>query len=41
MRELLARSPELDAVFCASDVMAAGAMQVLRAAAGGCRRTSR
>ncbi|WP_371501873.1 LacI family transcriptional regulator [Kitasatospora sp. NBC_00374] len=32
MRELLARSPELDAVFCASDVMAAGAMQVLRAA---------
>ncbi|MFB7948586.1 LacI family DNA-binding transcriptional regulator [Kitasatospora phosalacinea] len=32
MRELLARKPELDGVFCASDVMAAGAMQVLRAA---------
>ncbi|MEU5384445.1 LacI family DNA-binding transcriptional regulator [Kitasatospora cineracea] len=32
MRELLARRPELDGVFCASDVMAAGAMQVLRAA---------
>src|SRR6478609_3934063 len=30
MRELLARKPELDGVFCASDVMAAGAMQVLR-----------
>ncbi|RAJ43225.1 LacI family transcriptional regulator [Kitasatospora sp. SolWspMP-SS2h] len=32
MRELLDRKPELDGVFCASDVMAAGAMQVLRAA---------
>ncbi|GAA1984968.1 LacI family DNA-binding transcriptional regulator [Kitasatospora viridis] len=32
MTELLARAPELDAVFCASDVMAAGALQVLRAA---------
>ncbi|MFJ4675185.1 MULTISPECIES: LacI family DNA-binding transcriptional regulator [Kitasatospora] len=32
MRELLDRRPELDGVFCASDVMAAGAMQVLRAA---------
>ncbi len=32
MRELLERSPGLDAVFCASDLMAAGAMQVLRAA---------
>ncbi|MFD7644087.1 LacI family DNA-binding transcriptional regulator [Kitasatospora sp. NPDC059795] len=32
MRELLERRPELDGVFCASDVMAAGAMQVLRAA---------
>ncbi len=32
MRALLERRPELDAVFCASDVMAAGALQVLRAA---------
>lgn len=32
MRELLARSPELDAVFAASDVMAAGARGVLREA---------
>ncbi|MFJ1755343.1 LacI family DNA-binding transcriptional regulator [Kitasatospora sp. NPDC088134] len=32
MRELLDRRPDLDSVFCASDVMAAGAMQVLRAA---------
>ncbi|MER5866811.1 LacI family DNA-binding transcriptional regulator [Kitasatospora sp. NPDC002040] len=32
MRELLERRPAVDAVFCASDVMAAGAMQVLRAA---------
>ncbi|WP_405017498.1 LacI family transcriptional regulator [Kitasatospora sp. NBC_00070] len=32
MRELLERRPGLDAVFCASDVMAAGALQVLRAA---------
>jgi len=32
MRELLERRPGLDGVFCASDVMAAGAMQVLRAA---------
>ncbi|PYC67414.1 LacI family transcriptional regulator [Streptomyces tateyamensis] len=32
MRELLARVPELDAVFCASDVLAAGALQELRAA---------
>lgn len=30
MRELLARRPDLDAVFAASDVMAAGAVQVLR-----------
>ncbi|RYJ22332.1 LacI-family transcriptional regulatory protein [Streptomyces sp. L-9-10] len=32
MRELLARRPALDAVFAASDVMAAGARQTLRAA---------
>ncbi|MFF8955859.1 LacI family DNA-binding transcriptional regulator [Streptomyces sp. NPDC014894] len=32
MRELLARRPGLDAVFAASDVMAAGARQVLREA---------
>ncbi|MGF1431752.1 LacI family DNA-binding transcriptional regulator [Kitasatospora sp. LaBMicrA B282] len=32
MRELLDRVPDLDAVFCASDVLAAGALQVLRAA---------
>ncbi|UQA34119.1 LacI family DNA-binding transcriptional regulator [Streptomyces cavourensis] len=32
MRELLARRPDLDAVFAASDVMAAGARQVLREA---------
>ncbi|MET7869135.1 LacI family DNA-binding transcriptional regulator [Streptomyces cyaneofuscatus] len=32
MRELLARRPHLDAVFAASDVMAAGARQVLREA---------
>ncbi|WP_441246877.1 LacI family DNA-binding transcriptional regulator [Kitasatospora sp. McL0602] len=32
MRALLDRVPDLDAVFCASDVMAAGALQVLRAA---------
>ncbi|MDH6142194.1 MULTISPECIES: LacI family DNA-binding transcriptional regulator [Kitasatospora] len=32
MTELLERQPELDAVFCGSDVMAAGALQVLRAA---------
>ncbi|MBT2387872.1 LacI family DNA-binding transcriptional regulator [Streptomyces maoxianensis] len=32
MRELLGRCPELDAVFAASDVMAAGARQVLREA---------
>jgi DNA-binding LacI/PurR family transcriptional regulator len=32
MRELLARRPDLDAVFAASDVMAAGALQVLREA---------
>ncbi|MFD9498889.1 LacI family DNA-binding transcriptional regulator [Streptomyces sp. NPDC060035] len=30
MRELLARRPDVDAVFAASDVMAAGARQVLR-----------
>ncbi len=30
MRELLLRRPDLDAVFVASDLMAAGAMQVLR-----------
>ncbi|SER68052.1 LacI family DNA-binding transcriptional regulator [Streptomyces qinglanensis] len=32
MRELLARDPEVDAVFCASDVMAAGARLALREA---------
>ncbi|WP_035795199.1 LacI family DNA-binding transcriptional regulator [Kitasatospora mediocidica] len=32
MRALLERVPEVDAVFCASDVMAAGALQSLRAA---------
>ncbi|MFD9849727.1 LacI family DNA-binding transcriptional regulator, partial [Streptomyces parvus] len=32
MRDLLARRPDLDAVFVASDVMAAGARQVLREA---------
>ncbi|ROQ71597.1 LacI family transcriptional regulator [Streptomyces sp. CEV 2-1] len=32
MRELLARRPDLDAVFAASDLMAAGARQVLREA---------
>ncbi|MCX4744181.1 LacI family transcriptional regulator [Kitasatospora sp. NBC_01287] len=32
MRELLDRAPDLDAVFCASDVLAAGALQTLRAA---------
>ncbi|GFM97307.1 LacI family transcriptional regulator [Streptomyces fulvorobeus] len=32
MRELLARCPDVDAVFIASDVMAAGARQVLREA---------
>ncbi|MCX4751685.1 LacI family transcriptional regulator [Kitasatospora sp. NBC_01287] len=32
MRELLARVPDLDAVFCASDVLAAGALRALRAA---------
>ncbi|MEV6422710.1 LacI family DNA-binding transcriptional regulator [Streptomyces sp. NPDC051662] len=32
MRDLLARRPDLDAVFAASDVMAAGARQTLRAA---------
>ncbi|MDK1473707.1 LacI family DNA-binding transcriptional regulator [Streptomyces sp. 549] len=32
MRELLARRPEVDAVFCASDVMASGARMALRAA---------
>jgi DNA-binding LacI/PurR family transcriptional regulator len=30
MRELLSRRPDLDAVFVASDLMAAGAIQVLR-----------
>ena len=30
MRELLARRPDVDAVFAASDVMAAGARHVLR-----------
>lgn len=30
MRELLERRPDVDAVFAASDVMAAGARQVLR-----------
>jgi DNA-binding LacI/PurR family transcriptional regulator len=32
MRELLAKDPELDAVFAASDPMAAGALRALRAA---------
>ncbi|WP_329560366.1 LacI family DNA-binding transcriptional regulator [Kitasatospora sp. NBC_01266] len=32
MAELLSRVPELDGVFCASDVLAAGALQELRAA---------
>lgn len=32
MRELLARRPDVDAVFAASDVMASGALQVLREA---------
>ncbi|KNE79423.1 MULTISPECIES: LacI family DNA-binding transcriptional regulator [Streptomyces] len=32
MRRLLERRPDLDAVFCASDVMASGARQVLREA---------
>lgn len=32
MRELLARRPDIDAVFVASDLMASGAMEVLRAA---------
>ncbi|OEU97654.1 MULTISPECIES: LacI family DNA-binding transcriptional regulator [Streptomyces] len=32
MRQLLRRAPGLDAVFCASDVMAAGARRALRAA---------
>lgn len=32
MTELLARHPDLDAVFAASDVMAAGALHALRAA---------
>lgn len=31
MHDLLTRSPELDAVFAASDLMAAGALSVLRA----------
>jgi DNA-binding LacI/PurR family transcriptional regulator len=30
MRALLDRAPDLDAVFCANDLMAIGAMQVLR-----------
>jgi DNA-binding LacI/PurR family transcriptional regulator len=32
MRELLARRPDIDAVFAASDLMAAGALQALREA---------
>jgi DNA-binding LacI/PurR family transcriptional regulator len=32
MRALLERAPDLDAVFCANDLMAVGALQVLRAA---------
>lgn len=32
MRELLARSPDIDAVFAASDLMAVGALSVLRSA---------
>ncbi|MEZ0068340.1 DNA-binding LacI/PurR family transcriptional regulator [Streptacidiphilus sp. MAP12-20] len=32
MHALLQRSPDVDAVFCASDVMAAGALQALRSA---------
>ena len=31
MEQLLARRPDLDAVFCASDLMAAGALGVLQA----------
>lgn len=30
MRDLLARAPDLDAVFCANDLMAVGALQALR-----------
>ena len=32
MRELLARGPDVDGVFCANDLMAAGALRVLREA---------
>ena len=32
MRVLLSRRPDLDAVFCANDLMAAGALRVLREA---------
>ncbi|KQV06598.1 hypothetical protein ASC63_04030 [Leifsonia sp. Root112D2] len=35
MAELLKRAPELDAVFAANDMMAAGALEALKAA---CRR---
>ncbi len=40
MREiLLARCPEVDGVFCANDLMAAGALRALREPAGRCPPT--
>ena len=41
MERLLKACPDIDAVFAASDLMAAGAMGVLEAAGSGSRRTSR
>ena len=41
MTELLERAPDLDAVFVANDLMAAGALDVLRERGLGCPRTSR
>ena len=41
MERLLAARPDIDAVFAASDLMAAGAMAVLAPPAGGSPRTSR
>ena len=41
MERLLAGRPDIDAVFAASDLMAAGAMSVLDAAGDACPRTSR
>ena len=42
MQALLGRHPDLDAVFCASDVMAVGALEILRQQerrhTAGCRR---